>query len=129
MENEESVRHHHSGRVVAGIIVILVGLAMLFDRTGLHSLDLSRHFWPFILIVIGLVRLSDPGTRDGRPRSRRSGAWLLFVGVWGLVNELHLFGLSYETSWPLLVIGAGLGVVWRAMDPQSAGGGRRVREN
>lgn len=129
MESDERMQGGQTGRVLAGIGIIVIGMLILMDGNGMPVIRLSGHYWPVILIAFGLVRLVDPPERNGRPRSRRSGAWMIYVGVWGLVSELHLFGLSYQTSWPLLVIGAGLGVVWRAMDPQSAGGGRRVREN
>jgi cell wall-active antibiotic response 4TMS protein YvqF len=41
----------------------------------------------------------------------------VFVGCWALANEFALFGFDYGTSWPLVVIGAGVLVVWRALDP------------
>ncbi len=51
-------------------------------------------------------------------QTRQPGAvWLLFLGAWGLVNEYRLFGLHYGHSWPVLLIGAGALIVWRAMDP------------
>ena len=51
-------------------------------------------------------------------QTRRCGAvWLLFLGAWGLVNEHRLLGLHYGHSWPVLLIGAGALIVWRAMDP------------
>ena len=57
--------------------------------------------WPLILIAMGVARLADTGaSRDCK--SPRSGAWLLYIGLWGLISEFHLFGLDYRTSWPLL---------------------------
>jgi hypothetical protein len=44
------------------------------------------------------------------------------VGLWGLISETRVFGFGYSTSWPLLVILAGVAIVWRAMEqPASAG--------
>jgi hypothetical protein len=103
------------GQVVAGIILMIVGLSLLVDRLDL-DVRLSGHFWPFILIVMGVARLTDGGAACDGQRHTRSGAWLLYLGLWGLVTEFHLFGLDYRTSWPLLVIGAGAGIVWRALD-------------
>ena len=55
--------------------------------------------------------------RQGTPaRSRRFGSWLLFIGCWGLLSSVHAFGMSYETSWPVLVVGAGLILVWRSFE-------------
>jgi len=104
-----------TGRVVVGIILMIVGVSMLVERLDV-DVRLFDHFWPLVLIVMGVARMADGVSRDGQ-RNPRAGAWLLYVGLWGLVTEYHLFGLNYQTSWPLLVIGAGAGIVWRALDP------------
>lgn len=127
MDNPERERQRSSGHVFVGLVIVLVGLVMLAERTGLDGIHLSGHFWPFILIALGAVKSLDPGEHGGRRRSRRGGLWLMYVGGWGLVNEFHLFGLDYGSSWPLLIIGAGVGLVWRAFD--HPGGCTRVRES
>ena len=116
MNVETHGRPRNPGRIVGGVAVVLVGLSMLAEQIGFHGLHLSGHYWPLILIAIGVVRLAEVSGRDGRPRSRRVGVWLIFVGLWGLVNEFHAFGLDYGTSWPILIIGAGVGMVWRAVE-------------
>ncbi|MEO8078705.1 MAG: DUF5668 domain-containing protein [Acidobacteriota bacterium] len=111
--------HHHSypGKIVGGLIVIIVGLVLLGDQTGFSEIRLSSHLWPMILVVLGVVKLSDSQPRhDGRRHAFRSGLWLVYLGFWGFVNEFHLFGLNYGTSWPLLVVGVGLLTVWRALE-------------
>jgi hypothetical protein len=101
------------GRVFTGILIILVGATLLMDRMDIGKVAISHHHWPLLLLALGAARILWPGRR----RSRLSAAWLLYVGCWGLVNELHLFGLDYDTSWPLMIVGAGLATVWRALDP------------
>jgi hypothetical protein len=127
MDSEaDDPRKYNSGRVFAGIAILLAGLAMLADQTGLRRFHVSAHYWPLILVALGVTKAIDPSGRDGRRRSRRGGVWLVYVGCWGLVNEFHLFGLDYGSSWPLLVIGSGLVIVWRALEGPSA---PRMREN
>ncbi len=46
----------------------------------------------------------------------RGGIWMIFIGIWGLLTEFQVFGLDYHTSWPLLIIGAGLKMVWRSLE-------------
>ena len=127
MTTDDNARPVNSGRVFGGLVILLLGLALLLDRTAIWEVRMSGHYWPLILIALGAMRLVDPPRCDGRPRSRRSGAWLLYVGCWGLINEFHLFGFDYRTSWPLLVVGAGIGMVWRAFD-NNPGHSDRIRE-
>ena len=80
-------------------------------------MQLNVPLWPWVLVALGLARLSDRSTdANGCTRGRRSGAWLLLIGGWGLLNEYRIFGIHYGHSWPILVIGAGAMVVWRALD-------------
>ncbi|MCA1650321.1 MAG: hypothetical protein LC753_08580 [Acidobacteria bacterium] len=105
------------GHVIIGLGVMALGVLILVDRNPWIDVRFPGNLWPFVLIVLGLLRLTDTGARpDGKPQRRGAGFWLLFVGCWGLVNEMHLFGLDYGTSWPLMIVGAGLLIVWRAFD-------------
>ena len=115
-----AVRH-----LLFGVALVVLGALMLVDRLAIADLTIS--YWPFFVIAFGLVKLVDPGRSCPVPRSRRSGVWLLFVGCWGIVNELRLFGLGYETSWPLLVVGAGAMLIWRWYEGPDACA--RPREN
>jgi hypothetical protein len=109
-------------RVIFGLVVMLIGTLLLLDRLEWWGVRLNVPLWPWILVVLGLVRLSDRSTdATGCPRSRRSAMWLLFVGAWGLLNEYRLFGIHYGHSWPILLIGAGVLIVWRAMDQGGPG--------
>ncbi len=107
-------------RVVFGLVVMLVGALLLLDRLDWWGVRLNVPVWPWLLIVLGLVRLSD-GSTDARgcTRGRRSAVWLLFIGAWGLLNEYRLFGLHYGHSWPILLIGVGVLIVWRSMDERT----------
>lgn len=129
MDTHDQEEGGNTGRVIVGLGIVLVGVVMLIDRTGLADIAISRHLWPFILIALGLVRMVDPPRRRGR-RPRRSGGWLIWIGVWGLVSEFHVLGLDYVTSWPLLVIGVGIGMVWRAFaDPRTTRDSQSVQRS
>jgi hypothetical protein len=104
-------------KVVFGLVVMLVGALLLLDRLNWWGVRLDVPVWPWVLVALGLARLSDRSVdAKGRARGRRSAAWLMLVGAWGLVNEYRLFGLHYGHSWPILLVGAGALVVWRSMD-------------
>jgi len=126
MDINDEPQGAHKGRVVAGLIIIAAGVAMLVDRIGISGIHLSGRYWPLLLMVFGFVRLIDPLTRpDGRRRSRWTGVWFIYLGVWGLVSEFHVLGLDYNTSWPLLIVGAGIGMIWRALEDP---GNRQCRQ-
>jgi hypothetical protein len=99
-------------QVAWGLVFVVVGVALLGERMGFLGTESSGRIWPLIVIAVALAKLAQPTTTA--PRPHRSGAGLLFIGLWGLANEMHLGGLDYRTSWPILVIGAGVSIVWQA---------------
>jgi len=110
------------GPVVGGAVLLVLGLTMFLDNHGL-GLSLRHAFGPLCLIVLGSLMLAENGgfvygcrerLADGtsRPNLRKRGGltgglWLVGVGCWMLVSQLHVFGLDYHTSWPLLIILSG----------------------
>jgi cell wall-active antibiotic response 4TMS protein YvqF len=115
---EELDEEDGGGRIVAGVLIGAVGLMLLVDRIRDVDIRVTAHLWPLFLIALGTVRVLDGcASRDGRRSSSRAGVWLVFMGCWALANEFALLGMDYGTSWPLLVVGAGVLVVWRALDP------------
>ena len=104
------------GQALFGVAVMFIGVGILADRLNLWRITLSPNFWPFIPLAFGLARIIDPPEREGR-RSRRSGAWLVYIGIWGLLSEYGLFGFHYGNSWPLLIIAVGINMVWRSLEP------------
>jgi hypothetical protein len=107
-------------QVVIGLAIMLLGVSFLFERMDMWHVHLSRHFWPLFPLFFGLARLLDGGrgTRGGR---QVRGMWMIYVGIWGLLTEFHVFGLDYDTSWPLLIIAAGINMVWRSFECSRAG--------
>jgi len=115
----------NTAQIVVGAIVLGMGLVLLANRYFGMDVQLMRSWWPLLLIAMGSVRLTTSGaSRDGR-RCRRSGVWLIMVGVWGAVSDWHLLGFTFATSWPLLVMGAGVMMVWRAFETDAGSPVRR----
>jgi hypothetical protein len=101
-------------RIAWGGVVIVFGLLLLAERVDFLHFHFRGQFWPFILIAPGAAKLAEtPDPASGRPR--RSGGWLLFAGIWALITEMQIGGLSHRTSWPIVVIGAGVAIVWHAL--------------
>ena len=101
---------------VVGLMIVGLGVVLFVDQTGLLGWRPSWSLWPFIIIGIGLARFAAP-----RPDGRREGGWLIFVGVWLLLNEMRI--LRYRDSWPLFLVAIGVHTMWKAIarrNPPSA---------
>jgi hypothetical protein len=119
-----------AGRLTVGLIILTLGVLMLVDRLNYFDISVMRLFPGMVLIALGLSRIAlaqlDPASVGGgnrslnpRPAGRadlRQGLWLMTVGTWLIVNAVHLFGLTYGTSWPLLLIAGGVFIVARGWE-------------
>ncbi|HET7698777.1 MAG TPA: hypothetical protein VFK57_23875 [Vicinamibacterales bacterium] len=106
-----------TGAITAGAVVLAVGFAMLLDTTGAVDVKAGRLIGPFVLIAIGasivLGSYSRVGHGDGpvpgkireaRAQGWFGGVWLVGLGCWILISQANVFGLTFATSWPLLLI-------------------------
>jgi hypothetical protein len=110
MEHE---KRRSYGRLGVGIFLLIVGIALLLDNFDILNARPIWHFWPVIFIAMGLGRLLDAEYAW----EFRKAFWLLFLGAWFFVSEFRLFGLNYHNSWPILLIGIGIGIVWKSAYP------------
>lgn len=117
MDNAEERNGFHPGRVVGGFIVLALGATMLADRNGWFGGDSMQYFGGVALIAIGAARLLGDWRRAHRRRGRTviTALWLMFLGWWLIASQAHLFGLTFHTSWPLLIIAAGVVIVAREL--------------
>ena len=94
--------------IMTGILLIGIGTLFLLDRFGFLSFGrVVHHWWP--LIVIGL------GLRKALGRNPWGGIWLMAIGVWLELATLRAFGLTFNSSWPLLLIFLGAGMILRTV--------------
>lgn len=103
---------HSSSQIVLGVIVIGLGLLFLLDNLGFINVRYNFRFWPTILIVVGLLKLSQ----SRNTRGYVIGGVLLLLGLTSSLKHMGLFYLSWDMLWPLLIIGAGAVVVARSLD-------------
>ena len=121
MSEAESQRSR-AGTLVVGIVLVGLGLLFLADTIGMADFsDVIERYWPMTLVLIGVPKLISRDTIG-------SGLWLIAIGVWLQITHLGLFGLGWATSWPvlLILIGAGmiLRAIWDAVFPRNPDGGR-----
>jgi uncharacterized membrane protein HdeD (DUF308 family) len=108
MNSEESYRWRK--QVVWGLIMILVGAVFLADRLGYTEVEALWHYWPLLLVLIGINQTIGYPT----PREFGNGLWLVFIGLWLFAVFENLFGLTFRNSWPLFILVAGIKMV---LDP------------
>lgn len=89
------------GNLVVGAMLVLTGVAILLDRTGVLQWPAGLTLWPLIIGGIGLARFI--GTPEGAPRQ---GLLFMAAAAWLGLGEVGW--LSMEDSWPIAVIVLGL---------------------
>ena len=94
--------------IMTGVLLIGIGVLFLLDRLGFADFDRVVHnWWPLIVIALGL--------RKALGRNPWGGIWLMAIGTWLELTTLHAFGLTFNSSWPLLLIVLGAGMILRTV--------------
>jgi hypothetical protein len=106
----EEFRKRNIWQLGVGVFLVIAGCILLLDRFDIFTFGSAWRFWPLIVITVGLGRVAD--AHDSRERSK--GFFWIFIGSWLLAAELHLFGLTYHNSWPILLIGVGVSMLVRS---------------
>ncbi|PRY04607.1 hypothetical protein CLV24_13413 [Pontibacter ummariensis] len=108
--NWESPRSGSGGKVMAGLLLIVVGLVILASKLDIFFLPYWVFSWQMFLIVLGLF--------IGFKQNFRKSGWLVLVliGSAFLLNEV-ITGFSLSVFfWPFLLIGIGL---WVMLKPRN----------
>jgi predicted membrane protein len=97
------------GGMAWGVILILVGLAFLFDHLGYIHVERLWRFWPMLLIFAGVINIMS--------RERRFwGVILLIAGGFLQLNQLGIAHFGWADFWPLVLIAAGFLVLWGSIE-------------
>jgi predicted membrane protein len=94
-----------------GVIVILAGLLLMAKNTGMIDESISRivFSWEMLLVAIGAINLFSR-------HSMWSGFILISIGVFFLlVHYFHLPFTLWHIFWPVLIIFAGLSLIFGAV--------------
>ena len=97
-----------TGQLIAGIILISLGVLFLLDRFyAFHFGHFISIWWPALLIVLGVWKLTQ---RQGR---RMAGPLVLItIGAIFLVDNLNLvWWWRMGNLWPLILIAVGVGIL------------------
>ena len=107
-------RHHHTARsgALGGLVLVAIGVLLLLHQNGILRFSDLWRLWPLILVAGGLVRLTQMGSS-----SRFMGTLMILVGGILEASEFHLIPYSVWELWPLGIIGLGLLLLWRSLQP------------
>ncbi|GGN61591.1 LiaF transmembrane domain-containing protein [Oceanobacillus indicireducens] len=96
-----------SGRIWLGMLFLLFGLGFLLHQADIIDLpQLFSNWWPFILIIIGVVQLINR-----KHSSASSGLLFLLVGLLFLVNQWLNLNLKVYI-WPIIFIALGIVILF-----------------
>ena len=103
-------RFHSPGKhLAAGLILTAIGLIFLLGNMGYLDVRRVFAFWPVILIIFGVVRIvTSRGCRQ------TAGIFGVVVGLLFLLGSFGIIRLAFRELWPILLIGVGASMLWRA---------------
>jgi predicted membrane protein len=120
----ETPRSAFSPRVMAGLVLIALGVLFTLDSFGVIDAGSIGDYWPLFLIVPGVASLAWPR----KNADRLWGVILIAVGTLFLLRNLDIVWISFRHVWPAVLVAVGVYLVWRAIDsrrepPEGGDGG------
>ena len=111
-DERQELRGRRSGRIWAGLLLLLIGGVLLLDQMNFPLPDWLFN-WHILLVALGLF--------IGLRHNFRGGGWLILMAVGGffLVQDYYPDTHIHRFMWPGLLILLGLLVIFRPNRPRS----------
>jgi hypothetical protein len=111
MESEQDGRSDFriSPRLIVGLFALVGGTLLLLDEMGLVAAWEYLRFWPAALVLIGLVKLMQPGG------NRFAGVIFTAIGLWLLADVLDVAEFEWDYIFPAVVLLVGFYLVTREL--------------
>jgi cell wall-active antibiotic response 4TMS protein YvqF len=106
--NDETPPKRGRSPLILGLILLLVGAALLAANLGFELPYQLWRYYPIALLALGLVGVVTPS----RHLSRSGGIWLLAAGLYCLASEFRLLGLWWTNAWPIFLMAAGVDIIF-----------------
>lgn len=113
---------NYQGRIFSGLVIIAIGVILLLaNMDRLDFGDFISTYWPMILILIGISHLLTSSFRNAGV-----ALFLIAIGAFFQLNNLDVLGgRVWAYFWPLLIIAAGLWIIFK---PRPKGFGEKAPE-
>jgi len=98
-----------------GLILVLVGAALLLDHMGITPVQNLYRLWPLLLVLFGVMNISTHSARG-------FGFLLIVLGVLLQLNIFEIIHLTGRDFWPLVIIGIGVLLIWGSVESWALGG-------
>ncbi|MDR3200795.1 MAG: DUF5668 domain-containing protein [Spirochaetales bacterium] len=106
------VIHFPRKMLIAGLIFLVAGAALLLRTTGFLTANLS--LWPTVLVLIGLVLLHRVYFKNGADAHVFNGIFLILAGAFLLVLNTGVLESDFKQFWPLFMLFVGVSLFFFA---------------
>ncbi len=106
----ERTRSRTTPQALVGLFLVLVGALFLLDNLGVVDARRVWHYWPLILVAVGITRVANPRRRG----EQLWGGIEIAVGLLLLMRYLGLLRLSFRQMWPAALVLGGIYMIWQA---------------
>jgi len=96
-----------SAQFVFGLCIILLGILFTLDNLDVIDAREYLHFWPAIFVLVGAVKVAQPGGTPGRI----FGFGLLLLGSLMILDRLDIIYFNFWHLWPIFIILFGYSLV------------------
>ncbi|RZA00068.1 MAG: hypothetical protein EOP47_15085 [Sphingobacteriaceae bacterium] len=103
--NIEYKKDPHNGKVIAGVILLVVGAALLSRQLDVFFLPRWLFSWPMVLII--------PGLYIGAKSNFRKPTWFILVLLGLAFMAMDTFDASSGVIWPITFIAFGIWMIIR----------------
>ncbi|HTP79464.1 MAG TPA: DUF5668 domain-containing protein [Bacteroidota bacterium] len=95
------------GNFIFGASLLAIGVLLLLDNLDFIDLGPIWMYWPLLLVISGISKMAG----ESGIRWSQNGLFSVFLGLWILACEFHIWGLRWSSAWPILLIGLGLSLI------------------
>ncbi|HYK41745.1 MAG TPA: DUF5668 domain-containing protein [Thermoanaerobaculia bacterium] len=99
-----------TGRIIAGAVLIALGVLFTLDNFGVVEAGDVFRYWPLFLVGFGVLKIAQARYSE----QRVGGAVVMAIGVLLLLRTLHIITLHMRQVWPVALLVGGALLIWRS---------------